>query len=201
MMCTMLDVRHTALSLGPSPDVPQVLDLDPDQVTVVGLDLHPPTLSKHTVPQTDNNLIMEPRNTEYPASNRPRVSIQDILATHHVLKSGTEIDLIDPTPTWPHLLIRSVTPPSPSKTTSTLKTSLSGSDDTIPPHVEKAISGLQRENLLLRTELNHELWLKHENVKRIGQLYKDRILVKGAEVERQGLVSLSCVIIDNMRVR
>ncbi|KAJ7136538.1 pyrroline-5-carboxylate reductase dimerization-domain-containing protein [Mycena crocata] len=50
-----------------------------------------------------------------------------------------------------------------------------------------AISGLQREVLLLRNELNFELWLLRENVKHVGRLYQDRVLSRDAEVERQGL--------------
>jgi len=46
---------------------------------------------------------------------------------------------------------------------------------------------LQREVLLLRNELNFELWSSRENVKHIGRLYQDRVLSKTAEMERQGL--------------
>ncbi|KAJ7273587.1 hypothetical protein B0H12DRAFT_1090097 [Mycena haematopus] len=59
--------------------------------------------------------------------------------------------------------------------------------DTLPSHIAQAISGLQREVLLLRNELNFELWLSRENVKHVGRLYQDRILSRDAEVERQGL--------------
>lgn len=50
------------------------------------------------------------------------------------------------------------------------------------------VAGLQREVLLLRNELNFELWIQRENVKHVGRLYQDRILMKNAEAERQGLV-------------
>jgi len=46
---------------------------------------------------------------------------------------------------------------------------------------------LQREILLLRNELNFELWVSRENVKHIGRLYQDHILSRSAEAERQGL--------------
>ncbi|KAF8527676.1 Hamartin protein-domain-containing protein [Gautieria morchelliformis] len=188
MMCTMLDVRNTALSLGRPPDPPQVQIPDSDHSTLEALELRPPSSLKATSPLGDNAVDIELRNTEYSISERPKVSIQDILATYHVLKSGIEIDVVDPTPTWPHMLIRSTVASSASGAEPTLRaSSSSGSDDAIPPYVEKAIAGLQRENLLLRTELSYELWLKRENVKRIGRLYEDRILVKGAEVERQSL--------------
>lgn len=61
--------------------------------------------------------------------------------------------------------------------------------------VAQAISALQREVLLLRNELNFELWIQRENVKHIGRLYQDRILMRSAEAERQGLVRMiSCVL-------
>jgi len=53
--------------------------------------------------------------------------------------------------------------------------------------VSQAISGLQREILLLRNDLNFELWLSRENSKHIGRLYQDQILMRTAETERQGL--------------
>ncbi|KIK59820.1 hypothetical protein GYMLUDRAFT_659968 [Collybiopsis luxurians FD-317 M1] len=49
------------------------------------------------------------------------------------------------------------------------------------------ISTLQREILLLRTELNFEMWLSRENMKHIGRLYQDRVVNRNAERERQGL--------------
>ncbi|EKM55596.1 uncharacterized protein PHACADRAFT_121237 [Phanerochaete carnosa HHB-10118-sp] len=57
----------------------------------------------------------------------------------------------------------------------------------VPSHVAVAIAGLQREILMLRSELNFELWMARENVKHIGRLYQDRVVSRTAEVERQGL--------------
>ncbi|KAG6845739.1 hypothetical protein H0H87_005005, partial [Tephrocybe sp. NHM501043] len=54
----------------------------------------------------------------------------------------------------------------------------------ISPHIVQIISGLQRELLLLRNELNFELWLSRENVKHIGRLYQDRIQFKSAEYNK-----------------
>lgn len=62
------------------------------------------------------------------------------------------------------------------------------SDDGLPPHVSQAISGLQREIILIRNELFFELWLSRQNIQHIGRLFQDRILSKAAEAERQGLV-------------
>ena len=62
-------------------------------------------------------------------------------------------------------------------------------DEPLPANVALAIAGLQREVLMLRCELNFELWMARENVKHIGRLYQDRVVSRTAEVERQGLVS------------
>jgi hypothetical protein len=59
----------------------------------------------------------------------------------------------------------------------------------LPMHAVQAISELQREVLLLRNELNFELWLSRENIKHVGRLWHDRRLLQTAESERQGLVS------------
>lgn len=120
---------------------------------------------------------------------RPRVSVQDIIATYHALKSGIEIDIIDPAPEWPQKLFPNVLSSSQTSLSNTDSASSNLDEESLPPHVQKALAKLQRENLLLRTELNYELWLKREIVKRIGKLYTDRIQVKGAEVERQTLVT------------
>ena len=60
----------------------------------------------------------------------------------------------------------------------------------MPKHVAQAIAGLQREILLLKNDLNLELWSVRENVTHIGRLYKERVLSRNEEVERQGLVRL-----------
>ena len=188
MMCTMVNVQNTALSLGHSSDPESYQEAHQDSNG-----LKPPSPSKTSPPQAEENLGF--RGTGFSLNERPRVSVQDILATYHVLKSGVEIDIIDPAPHWPHMLAHSSGTPSFSGSGSTSRASSKESDESIPPHVDEAISGLQRENLMLRTELNYERWLKGENMKRIGRLYEDRILVKGAEDERQGLVTfLSSVL-------
>lgn len=46
---------------------------------------------------------------------------------------------------------------------------------------------LQRENLLLRNELNFELYLKDQHLRHIGHLHRDRIKDSRLEAERQNL--------------
>ena len=72
-------------------------------------------------------------------------------------------------------------------TTTTPKPSFLGVADAMAAHVEETISRLQWGTFLLRNELSYAM-AEARKVKRIGWLYEDRILVKGAEVERQGLV-------------
>ncbi|KAF8575721.1 hypothetical protein K439DRAFT_1664929 [Ramaria rubella] len=189
MMCTMLDVRNAALSLHEATHLSDEAGFA--RTPLISRYLGWPQSSPDDAPQSEDNMVMELKGVDFSASGRPRVSVQDILATYHVLKSGVEIDIVDPIPAWPHILFPATATSSYVTTAAAASSSRNSlptaSDEPLPPHVEEAISGLQRENLLLHTELNYELWLKRENVKRIGQLYEDRILVKGAEVERQGL--------------
>ncbi|KAG8933897.1 hypothetical protein FRC01_006511 [Tulasnella sp. 417] len=55
----------------------------------------------------------------------------------------------------------------------------------VEPH--HAISSLQREVLLLRNELNFELWLKKQHLSHMGKLHRDRIVARSEEAERQNL--------------
>jgi hypothetical protein len=56
----------------------------------------------------------------------------------------------------------------------------------LPSHVAEAISSLQRENLLLKDELEFELWLKKQNSCHSGCLYKEATKLR-AEVESESL--------------
>jgi hypothetical protein len=109
--------------------------------------------------------------------NKPRVSLQDMVNTSIALKSRLDVDIVDPTPIWPYALFPpEAIPQSPGKLEA-------GSG------VVQAITGLQREVLLLRNELNFESWLARENVRQIGRLFEQKIMSRNAEVERQNLVS------------
>ena len=119
-----------------------------------------------------------------------RISLQDMITTSVALKSNLNIDIDAPTSaTWPAILF-----PSGNNVFSKASDGSSSGSGVIwespqlPKHVQEAIIGLQREILLLRNELNFELWLSRENVQHIGRLHQDRILSKNAEAERQGLV-------------
>ncbi|KAL6300529.1 Hamartin protein-domain-containing protein [Sparassis latifolia] len=140
--------------------------------------------------------------TEPSTPVRVRVSLQDMITTSIALKSGRDIEIADPSPAWSATLFPLPPTRSPSREASegsrtrididTDSLSMRYSDhghagEDVPSHVAQAIAGLQREVLLLRNELNFELWMARENVKHIGRLYEDRVLSKTAEAERQGL--------------
>lgn len=126
-----------------------------------------------------------------PANPRPRLSLQDMVASSLVLQSGRDIDVAGFTPDSSRSIFATLSAP----TTPALASPRSpphdvgvARDDGMPVHAVQAISKLQRDVLLLRNELNLELWLNRENVKHIGRLYEEKILSKNAEIERQALV-------------
>lgn len=134
-----------------------------------------------------------------------RISLTHMVATSVALKSGLDIAIVDPSPAWSAVLFplrprtrsssraereslqpseeQAESPPTPSQSEHS-----KDSDGSLPRHVAQAISALQREVLLLKNELNLELWTTRENVKHIGRLCKDRVVSRTEEVERQGLV-------------
>jgi len=124
------------------------------------------------------------------SSGKAILSMQDMIDTTVALKSNLDLEVIQPSSQWPYELF-SGTSRSLSQFPNDEHEQPQLSElhlDQNATHVAHAISGLQREILLLRNDLNFELWLSRENSKHIGRLYQDRILMKTAEAERQGLV-------------
>lgn len=64
-------------------------------------------------------------------------------------------------------------------------------NETTAQHALEVISSLQRDVLLLRNELNFELWLKKQHLSHMGKLHRDRIVARREEAERQSLVRIS----------
>ncbi|TFK43005.1 hypothetical protein BDQ12DRAFT_645012 [Crucibulum laeve] len=118
------------------------------------------------------------------SSGKVVVSLQDMINTSVALKSNLKVVVVNPTLQWPRPLFENGIA-SPSHSSFPLPDP--SDQDMYAAHVAQAIAGLQREVLLLRNELNFELWLSRENAKHIGRLYQDRVLMKTAEAERQGL--------------
>ncbi|KAF8810127.1 hypothetical protein BYT27DRAFT_7186996 [Phlegmacium glaucopus] len=116
------------------------------------------------------------------SSGRTVISLQDMINTTIALRSNLDLEVIQPTSSWSPAIFSSTASSSPDQNSPS-----QSDEDRNTPLVAQAISGLQREILLLRNDLNFELWLSRENAKHIGRLYQDQILMRTAETERQGL--------------
>lgn len=169
---TLLDVRTNALAIrsrnsDPSSDYESSLS---DQPT--------------TSDEEDGKTARSLHSTEH-SSRKLVISLQDMINTSLILKSHSELEIAKPVAQWPYALFASS---SRSRSAGPSPEASPGADIGNMAHVSHAISSLQREILLLRNELNFELWLSRENVKHIGRLYQERILRSVTEAERQGLV-------------
>jgi hypothetical protein len=169
----MLDIRNTALGLR-------------ERYEAQGTTTRRRELSTPSISGSDDG-GKTPMHTMGLSTGETHVSLEDMIATSVALKSNLEPAVAQ----WPSSIFAS-SPNSPILPHQPLPVQPSPAQDgeTLPSHIAQAISGLQREVLLLRNELNFELWLSRENIKHVGRLYRDRILSRDAEVERQGLVRL-----------
>ena len=120
------------------------------------------------------------------SSGRTVISMQDMINTTVALKSNLDVEVIQPSSPWSPAIFSSMTVSSLNQSSSS-----QDNENKNTPQVAQAISGLQRQILLLRNDLNFELWLSRENAKHIARLYQDQILMRTAETERQGLVCMS----------
>ncbi|KAF6764764.1 hypothetical protein DFP72DRAFT_954426 [Ephemerocybe angulata] len=193
---TMLDIRYLAVGLrerynlegrepAPGGSVPS------SNVSV--------SMTDRDAPQTQQDSGGDPVRFIRPidlSSGKVVISLQDMIEASVALKSNIDLEIIKPvSPPKSGFLSRSATESAPAESPVEQEGSSgnnegeggSSGDKEGPSHVAQAISGLQREVLLLRNELNFELWHSRENSKHIGRLYKDRILMRTAESERQGL--------------
>lgn len=110
------------------------------------------------------------------------VMITNIVALHKALKSGAEVlvgeDIwdagVEPT---------SGNAPEEHTTSSDLKL------NDISSETKLLLAALKREVLLLRNELNFELFLKQQHLQHIGRLHREHVLDSSVEAERQQLVS------------
>ena len=175
---------------------PSVQDIAPP--VIENPELAPLSSSLETVHPAGDSL-------EPAAPTRLKVSLSGMVATSVALKSGLDIEVVDASSSWastlfplqpqtrsPSRVPRDSSQPSEeaveAPSTPAQPEHEPSGDGSIPKHVAQAISALQREVLLLKNDLNLELWTARENVKHIGRLYKERVLSRNEEVERQGLV-------------
>ncbi|KAG6874066.1 hypothetical protein C0995_006923 [Termitomyces sp. Mi166 len=146
--------------------------------SALGLQLHDQSLQEVEVENDDGLPARLIRPIDI-TNEKATIALQDMINMTVALKSNLDVEIIHPQSQWPHSLFA-----LPSR----LPNGENSEPNEIPSHFVQIISSLQRELLLLRNELNFELWLSRENVQHIGRLYQDRVLAKNAEAERQGLV-------------
>ncbi|TFK72200.1 hypothetical protein BDN72DRAFT_792826 [Pluteus cervinus] len=160
----MLDARNTALGIREAFMVEGPTESSSPAQTVVV-----PHIAKEARSEVPESL----------ATSSKVISLTDMISTSLTLKSNLDVEITKLDSQWPQDLFQS----SPSPSISLTEQNGNG----VASPVAQAILNLQREVLLLRSELNFEQWLSRENAKHIGRLYQDRTLIKTAEVERQGL--------------
>lgn len=62
------------------------------------------------------------------------------------------------------------------------------------------IAALKREVLLLRNEMNFEMFLKQQHLQHIGRLHREHVMDTSVEAERQQLVSYTLKIDTNQGI-
>lgn len=177
----------------------------PQQSTTVTIE-SPDPIVQELSSSADSNVtsVLAPLPAPHAPSSKLQISLQEMISTSIALKSGLDIEVVD-TPSEPGWATTLVELQSQSHTRSPSRKSAGSlsvrspspdplrapqGEESVPSHIALAIAGLQREILMLRSELNFELWMARENVKHIGRLYQDRVISRTAEVEQQRLVSL-----------
>ncbi|KIY68612.1 hypothetical protein CYLTODRAFT_421458 [Cylindrobasidium torrendii FP15055 ss-10] len=150
------------------------------------------------LPSEDTDSSTATSESHHRPSSTPRVSLQEMINTSVALKSNLNVIIEGSTGQWPAALFGAPhrdlgsRPPSVMTMASRPASALGSirsiqTLDEMPHHVGQAIATLQREVVLLRNELNFELWLSRENIQHVGRLYKDRNLTTSVEGERQAL--------------
>ncbi|KAF5365769.1 hypothetical protein D9758_003257 [Tetrapyrgos nigripes] len=111
---------------------------------------------------------------------KPKISLQEMVTTSILLKSNLDIETEYVHTHWPSSISSSSQErPYESHTNNVFLTE--------EEEASQALPAVPRELLLLRNELNFELWLSRENMRHIGRLWQDKVFSQSAEVERQGL--------------
>ncbi len=128
-------------------------------------------------------------------SRKAPMPLQEMISASFALKSNINLGAEKPIPQLPQFVFTPNSMP-PSRGSVRSFSPNESKDQNVPSHILQVVTSLQREVLLLRNELNFELWLSRNNIKHISRMYQDRSLVKSAEAERQGLVGLYACIQD-----
>ncbi|KDN33553.1 hypothetical protein RSAG8_13349, partial [Rhizoctonia solani AG-8 WAC10335] len=172
--CTLLDIQNAQTSAGHSiayhvPPTPQASG-------------HPtPQASGHPTPQASGNTSLHPPGSTTPARiplpPSPAGSAQPI---HTSRRSSDDSEKSLEIMVHTHAALTA--PPEP----------LLILDETSVPRprhamAEEALSILQRDVLILKNQLNFEVYLKELVQQHVGRLHQDRIVSRSEEAERQGL--------------
>ncbi|CAE6436938.1 unnamed protein product [Rhizoctonia solani] len=174
--CTLLDIQNAQTSAGHSiayhvPPTPQASG-------------HPtPQASGHPTPQASGNTSLHPPGSTTPARiplpPSPAGSAQPI-PIHTSRRSSDDSEKSLEIMVHTHAALTA--PPEP----------LLILDETSVPRprhamAEEALSILQRDVLILKNQLNFEVYLKELVQQHVGRLHQDRIVSRSEEAERQGL--------------
>ncbi|KAG1142133.1 hypothetical protein G6F38_007944 [Rhizopus arrhizus] len=115
-------------------------------------------------------------------NKQPAAMASSIMNLHRALKSGAEVLVGDDV--WDSVGIKE------QESTSLLdqqQTATEVNDKAISSETKLLLAGLKREVLLLRNELNFELFLKQQHLQHIGRLHREHVLDSSVEAERQQL--------------
>ncbi|CAO3612765.1 unnamed protein product [Mucor hiemalis] len=109
------------------------------------------------------------------------VIISNIVALHKALKSGAEVLVGDDV--WDAGLEPTVASNNIDETPTTSNINITN----MSSETKLLLAALKREVLLLRNELNFELFLKQQHLQHIGRLHREHVLDSSVEAERQQL--------------
>jgi hypothetical protein len=191
-ICHPLIIQRDAATELAAPDFFRTYDVSRIVTEAAMLDIRTAAQAVREIPE-DSSMSISPWNVpaldETRSYDAPVISLEDMVRTSILLKSGIDLQIGRPSATW----IDSVAPSlnvSPVRSEIPLPSEDGGESRSpgSPSHLAQVISGLQREALLLRNELNFELWLARENTKNLGRLYREQNANQVADVERLGLV-------------
>ena len=132
-----------------------------------------------TVQRTESNLQLHQHDPAKP------VMISNIVTLHKALKSGAEVLVGDDV--WDAGL--EPTQSSADEPPSTSNLSLRD----MSQETKLLLAALKREVLLLRNELNFELFVKQQHLQHIGRLHREHVLDSSVEAERQQLVRVELI--------
>lgn len=124
----------------------------------------------------------DPESTQEDNKQAPAM-VSSIMKLHKALKSGAEVLVGDDV--WDSFGIK-----QQESIESLDRYQASAENETMSSETKLLLAGLKREVLLLKNELNFELFLKQQHLQHIGRLHREHVLDSSVEAERQQLVSL-----------